>query len=212
MKTPSVRKYSSPLREAYAQETRERILTAFSAELSENPDGSVSFDQIAARAGVERRTVFRHFASKEALLDDFWVWVNARVGESVLPRNIDDLMTMPEQSFSGFDEQEGIIRASLHTQAGREMRLRALPKRQEHFSAAMKEVTSGLPEDEARHAEEILHVLYSAATWETLKDYCGLSGREAGRTVSWAIQTIAETLKSRAGDQKSAGRDKKESK
>ena len=143
-------------------------------------------------AEIERRTVFRHFASKEALLDAFWVWINAQVTDRILPETLDELIEAPKQTFARFDEQEGIIRASLHTPSGREMRMRTIPKRREAFAAALSEVTRGLQEQDADRLVAAAHVLYSAAAWETLRDYCGLTGQQAGETVSFALRTLIE--------------------
>ena len=150
------------------------------------PDGTLLVVEI------ERRTVFRHFASKEALLDAFWVWINAQVTDRILPETLDELVEAPKQTFARFDEQEGIIRASLHTPSGREMRMRTIPKRREAFAAALSEVTRGLQEQDADRLVAAAHVLYSAAAWETLRDYCSLTGPEAGETVSFALRTLIE--------------------
>lgn len=194
MKAKSVRKYTSPLRESHTRDTRERILSAVGRVLTGSPDGALSFDQIAAESGIERRTVFRHFPNKEALLDGFWVWINARLAPDVVPRSLADLLKLPATTFAAFDRQEGVIRASLHTRSGREMRLRQLPRRQVEWKAALAEATAGLTTRDARRLGTVVHALYSAAAWETLKDYCGLSGEQAGETVSWAIQAMLDGL------------------
>lgn len=192
MNIRSARRYQSPLRESRAQDTTERILRAVADLLTESPDGTVSIDSVAKAAQIERRTVFRHFANKEALLDAFWVWINAQVTDRILPETLDELIEAPKQTFARFDEQEGIIRASLHTPSGREMRMRTIPKRREAFAAALSEVTRGLQEQDADRLVAAAHVLYSAAAWETLRDYCGLTGQQAGETVSFALRTLIE--------------------
>ncbi|GAB5427635.1 MAG: hypothetical protein Devi2KO_10940 [Devosia indica] len=189
------------MRQAYAQETRERILVAVAELMRQAPDGAISFDELARVAGVERRTVFRHFANKDDLLDAFWVWLNAQVVGKTLPERYADLLQLPVEAFAGFDRQEGIIRASLHTPSGREMRLRTLEERRHAFSAALAPMLAGADREDAQRLEQVVHALFSAATWETLKDYCGLSGDEAGRTVTWAIQALTETVQKRAAGQ-----------
>ncbi|MCA1491777.1 TetR/AcrR family transcriptional regulator [Ensifer sp. NBAIM29] len=200
MNTQKMRKYSSPLREAHTQDTRERILDAVGVALQETPDGNMSIDAVARIASVERRTVFRHFTSKEALLDAFWEWINARLTDKTLPESLEELLWAPRQTFTRFDREEALIRASLHTSSGREMRLRMVPKRREAFHQALLEVTRGLEDNEARRVEAIAHLLYSASAWETLRDYGGLSGEEAGETVEWALRLLVETIARQKND------------
>jgi len=54
---------------------RQRILTAFKEIAVQRGFSSVTMDELSARAGVSKRTVYRYFKSKEeiinALLDDF---------------------------------------------------------------------------------------------------------------------------------------------
>ena len=63
----------SPLRDRKTAATRARIADAALELFVERGYGDTSIDQIADAAGVGRRTVFRHFASKEAMLVDHLV-------------------------------------------------------------------------------------------------------------------------------------------
>jgi AcrR family transcriptional regulator len=194
MKTHTVRKYESPLRESQTQDTRTRILEALGRLLARSEGEDFSFDALAAEAGVERRTLFRHFANKEKLFDAFWVWINARLAKTVMPSRPEDFVKLPLDVFDGFDQNDGIIRASIHLPSGRAMRQRTLAERRNVFADALKDVNEKLPPEEARKLLAVAHLLYSAPAWETLKDYAGLSGREAGEAVGWAMATLIEAL------------------
>lgn len=194
MKTLTVRKYVSPLRQSQAQETRERILEALAALLARTGGEDFSFDALAKESAIERRTLFRHFASKDALFDAFWEWINARLAPAVMPKSSDDFEALAPEVFDGFDAHEGVIRASLHSASGRAMRQRTLAARRTAFDAALREAACKMKEDDAKRFTAIVHLLYSAAAWENLKDYAGLSGRQSGETVSWAIATLKEAL------------------
>jgi AcrR family transcriptional regulator len=65
--TPPRRHYRSPVREAAAAATAERIIDAALARFSTQPYDEVSLDHIARAADVAERTVIRRFGSKEAL-------------------------------------------------------------------------------------------------------------------------------------------------
>jgi len=184
------RKYSSPLRESQVQETKKRILRAVFDLLNDNPFGDISMDDVAKAAGVQRRTVFRHFVTKEALFDAFWVYINETIKTSTDPSTLDDLLNGPTDSFPKFDRNEGVIRASLHTPAGFAMRTRSITARRNAFRTCLEETLAKVNPSKVAMAEAIVHLLYSASAWEILKDYAGLSGEEAGEAASWAIRTL----------------------
>jgi AcrR family transcriptional regulator len=91
-----------PLR-ADARRNRDRVLeaarTAFGAEGSD-----VSLDEIARRAGVGPGTVYRHFATKEAL---FEAVVFDRIGELVEEARVLSDDPDPGRAFSSFVERLG---------------------------------------------------------------------------------------------------------
>ena len=197
--TAASRKYSSPLRQSHTQDTRERILQATAELLEASPHGDISMDEVARGAGVERRTVFRHFASKEALFDAFWTYINAKMDTRPLPRSLDELVAAPTETFVRFDAHEGVMRASLHTQSGHAMRMRSVPARREAFHACLEGALAKADADAATRTEALFHLLYSAGAWEILRDYCGMDGKQAGETVSWAMNTLLAAMEGTGG-------------
>lgn len=193
MKARTRRTYRSPLREARALATRERILGSVARCLDEDPEAEFTLDAVARKAGVERRTLFRHFATREALLDAFWNWINHRVAPRTLPASLEELQDAPRATFARFDDHEGVIRASLHSAAGRAMRAAAVPARRKAFRSALHDL-SGLGAADRRRFEAVAHALYSASAWETMRDYAGVTGAEAGDAASWAIRTLVDAL------------------
>ena len=61
--------YHSPLRDRAKHETRTRILDAVVRVVLDDGIHAFSVANVAKRAGVSHRTVYRHFASREELLD-----------------------------------------------------------------------------------------------------------------------------------------------
>lgn len=190
----STRKYSSPLRQSHAEDTRERILQAMAELLETNPHGDISMDEVAHGAGVERRTVFRHFSGKDALFDAFWAYINTKMDTPPLPRSLEELIAAPAKTFSQFDGHEGVIRASLHTQSGQAMRMRSVPARKQAFRACLRATLADIDPATSEKAEALFHLLYSAGAWEVLRDYAGMDGKTAGETVSWAMKTLLASL------------------
>src|ERR1700722_8679746 len=91
-----------PLR-ADARRNRERVLEA--ARAAFGAEGSdVSLDEIARRAGVGPGTVYRHFATKEAL---FEAVIFDRIGELVEEARALSDDPDPGRAFSSFAEHLG---------------------------------------------------------------------------------------------------------
>lgn len=199
MKSQSVTKYESPLRADQARATRERILAAVRLLLEQDPGHGLGFDEIAAASGVNRRTIFRYFPTKDALLAEFWKSVNASLGVRFWPRYERDLVDLPPNLFASLDGIEGIVRASHASGAGREMRLQANGERQAAFRESLADVLAGMPPAKARQFEAVIQLLFSATAWLTMKDYWDLTGRESGEGVSWAIDALLKAAKDQKG-------------
>lgn len=188
------RPYASPLRAAQAEDTRDRILAATEALLARNDAPDISIDMIAAEAQVQKRTIFRHFESREVLFDAFWVWFNKRLQLTTEPATAEALIAGPLQAFPRFDAVEGVIRASLHTRSGRAMRTRATLARRAAFATALSPLIGHLLPAERSRVEALTHLLYSAPAWEVLKDFGGLNGAQAGQAASWALKLILSAV------------------
>ena len=201
----SVRPYRSAVREAQARETRERILASAAEWMQSDPGAEFTLEAIAAHAGIERRTIHRHFQTKEGLIQEVWAWINARMMPSPLPTSLEELVEGPRQVFGNFDKEEGLIRASLHTPAGRAMRMAAADARRTAFHEAIVRSAPNTSPADLRRFELVAHALFSAAAWETLRDYAEVSGIEAGEAASWALEVLSQSLRSEVPSQQPSG-------
>lgn len=190
MNTRSVTKYESPLRTEQAQATRERILAGVRTMFEQDPDNALGFDELAIVSGVNRRTIFRHFPTKEALLEAFWNDANASLGVRFWPESEKDLTALPPALFASLDGIDGIVRASHASGAGRQMRLQANEERQAAFRKSLAEISKGLAPERSKQLEATVQLLFSATAWQTMKDYWSLSGEEAGKAAAWAIEAL----------------------
>ncbi|MER8577085.1 TetR/AcrR family transcriptional regulator, partial [Mesorhizobium sp. M1338] len=154
----------------------------------------ITAEAIAEKAGVQRRTVFRHFATKDDLLAAFWPWLNARIGAITSPQTLQELLDGPRTAFPRFDQHEAAMRVALHSRTGRDMRMGTVLDRRRHFAHALNAATAKLPAAETRRIEALAHLLFSASAWEVLKDYGGLDGAQAGETASWALELILSAV------------------
>jgi len=186
--------YRSPLRAEQKEATRQRILDA-AGRLLENADlEEFSFAAIASEAQVQERTVYRHFPSKHALIEDLCAWFQKRVHYE-FARTEQELLAKPKETFPGFAENERLVRALWSSRQGREFRLSNVEERKEGIRAAIADAVKGLPPRQAKWMAAVVHVLLSSATWQTMKDYWGLSGEEAGKASSMALELLLNAVR-----------------
>jgi len=149
-----------------------------------------SFAAIAKEAGVQERTLYRHFPNKAALLKGLWDWFQARVRYGGIPQTEADLLAQPLRTFSAMDESEQLMRAMWASPQGREFRLSNVEERKAGIRAAIRDATRKLPHRQATWIGAVIHVLNSGAAWETMKDYWSFSGEEAGKASAMATELL----------------------
>ena len=194
----STAKYESPLREEQKAETRRRILAAAERLMQDAELGEITFGAVAREAGVQERTVYRHFATKGELLDALWDALDPRIGTASFPQSEADLVAAPRRVFPAFDDNENLMRAFWTTPQGREFRLRVNDKRKVAIRKAVGDAVKDLPANEARWVTAAAQLLYSGAAWQTMKDYWGFSGEEAGKASSFVLQLMFDAARKRA--------------
>lgn len=181
--------YRSPLRAEQKEATRQRILDAAGRLMEDAELEEFSFAAIANEAGVQERTVYRHFPSKSALIEGLCAWFQERVHYE-FARTEHELLAKPKETFPGFAENERLVRALWSSPQGREFRLSNVAERKEGIRAAIADAVRGLPPRQAKWMAAVVHVLLSSATWQTMKDYWGLSGEEAGKASAMALELL----------------------
>jgi len=184
--------------------TQEAILDAVERRLQEAGLDELTFMQIAHEAGVSDRTVYRHFPTKDALLEAFWHRVQRGLGLAESTRSFADYLATRPAAFSRMDAREPVMRALFASTQAQEVRVRINAERQAGIRKVVADAVGQLPEPQFTELCALFHLLGSAPAWQTLKDYWGLEGAEAGRVVAQAIATLAEAA--RASSSKEAVR------
>lgn len=204
MSAPNVTPHATPtdttpgLRAEQARLAEARILDALGAEMAARPDADISYDRLAAATGISRRTIFRYFPTKEALMTAFWQRLNAGLGVQPWPASPEDLQRLPPALFEALDRIAPIVQAAHASGIARQMRLAANPERQDAFRKSLAPVTAGLPADRALALTATVQLLYSATASMILRDHWNLTGRAAGEAVAWAIGALLAAAKAEA--------------
>lgn len=192
-------KYRSPLRESHAKLTRERILDGVGTVIRNDSIDSVTFAAVAAASGVQDRTVFRYFATRELLLKAFWEFKRDKSGIQHLPHTLDEICEWPRRAFPRFDEDPLVMRALFSAPHPNSDKKNV--ERQEAFRHALAQYLVGLSARDQRRLCATVHLLYGPMAWMVMTDSWGMSGEEAGETAAWAIRSLLAQLGAeRAGD------------
>ncbi len=190
-------KTQRPLRAEQLAVTRRLLLEALLAEIAEKDVEDLQIADVAARAGIAVRTVYRHFPTKEALLDAFWEWwIGERFG--VPDDQAVRLDTFPEylrKIYAAFDRTETVMRAFIYSRAGRELRDRTRHRRTKMIDDTLAEAVAALPTEDRVRVLAVFQTLFSVTTWDTLRHFRGLSGEQAGDAVAWAARVLLEELR-----------------
>ena len=193
MPSAGSRTYASPLRVEQAAATRDRILAATVELLQRADPGAFGMQDVADRAGVSVRTVYRAFPTKDDLLDGVLATIKERfegiAGEP--PTTRAEFDTSVPGAVRAVYELEPLYRALFATAAGREVHTGTAAARHPSIQAAFADELEGLPEDQVRLIVSLLHLVTSSRSVLWLKDYAGLDSREASAAVSWAVAAFA---------------------
>jgi AcrR family transcriptional regulator len=186
------------LRDARTEVVRERVLAGVAELLTAGDD--LTFAKVAKAAGVPERTVYRHFATREALLAAVFDWANHRIGfEGDLPTDGAGVVELVRRVFPGFDEIGPVVRELLIAPEGLLARLANTGERQQAAEAAVANEAPGLDPTSTRRVAAALQLLTTAATWNTLRDYWDMDGAEAAETAALAIELLLAGARARAG-------------
>ncbi|HEX5615494.1 MAG TPA: helix-turn-helix domain-containing protein [Acidimicrobiia bacterium] len=195
----SERRYSSPLRDSQVQRTRELILGALTALLSERRADEITTREIAERAGVSQPTVYRHFPDRQALLEGLADRIQRGMGDiegdDTHVVSLDDLVRLVPRHMALADEHAVEAAAEAVFNADPRRYSRASRERSAELRRAVADAFPDLTEREQRRVAALLRSLYSTQTWLRMREEFGVPGSESGPLVAWAIDTLIRELR-----------------
>ena len=195
------------LRDRQAAATREQILEVAMHQLGQNPRGTFSHESIAESAGMGARTVYRHFPDRASLLNALWDRLREAT-QTRFPSAEEEILPLAQTVFREFDANETLVRAVLNSPAGTDVRERGGIEGRAAFTQSLAPSLEGLPEREKARIVAVFASFYSAPFWQLLRDRGQLSGPEAEKAVSWALETLLTAAKSITGPRLVEGKKK----
>jgi len=183
------RTYRSQLRAQQAEETRARILDATVPFIARGL-ASLSIPAVAREAGVSVPTVYRHFATKQQLVEAIYPHVTRRaaIKQPPPPRSISELRDYGRWYVAHLDSLDDQARAAMASGASDELRRASMPNRVAVFRAVADTVEPRLADADRDRVARLLVVLTQSASLRMWHDHLGLSVDEVAEEIDWLVK------------------------
>jgi AcrR family transcriptional regulator len=178
------------VRQEYKEQTRLRIVDSAIDLVAEAGEAPLTIAAVADRAGVTERTVYRHFETRDALLRAIWSRMQGRVASEGFPLTAEALLASPRKLFPRFEEMGELIRASIHSPAGLEIRMHSNAARTEALLTSVRDALPDLDDQALRRRAAVAQLINSAQGWEVLTRFWGMSGEQAGEAAAEALAIL----------------------
>lgn len=180
--------------------TRELILRATAETVADDPLLGFSMQEVADRAGVSHRSLYRYFPNRKQLFEALYDWISERMEVPALvqsTRTLEDLSSLVRELFARFESQGPIVRAGVIAS----LALGTQPSRRTQWDRALERFSRqefpNLDVEEARRAVAILRLLLSSRAWLTLSERFHFDATSAAKAVEWAMTALIDDLKHR---------------
>ena len=180
---------------APAGPTRERILGALADVVLEGGLSDFSVQGVADRCGISHRTVYRHFPTRESMLDGLVEQMSAAMeaaGGAAQVGDVDDLPRAVAVNFAMFKDHEDLAKAAVRFSVGTATENQDRRQRTDAVSAAVGQL--GLADDDARLVAGVLRHLSSSRTWLLLRE-AGLDADDTTAAAAWAIEVLVAAIR-----------------
>ena len=187
------------LREQHNELTRDLILEAVTRLVSEDGVHEFSMQRVAELAGVSHRTVYRHFASREELLEALAVWLNDCMPRPLSSYDPDQIEAAIHDTHAVFVDQSKKVTALSVLAAGARIRLPHRKKNTRVVERTLAPLTAHLEPGDAEAVAVLVRSIAGSHMWSQLTDEHGLDAERTTRVVVWAVQALVESLKAGSG-------------
>jgi AcrR family transcriptional regulator len=187
------RTYDSPVRRQQAEATRERIIAA-GAELLHGFAvwnwRALTVRAVAERAGVNERTVYRHFANERELRDAVLERLERDSGIALDDLQLEDIQDHTRRLL------EFVSTYPMESRTPHDETLRRAAQRvRDSLQGAVAPATERWSEEDRKVAAGVLDVLWSVASYERLVVDWGIESEDAIRGITWALGLVEEAIR-----------------
>ncbi len=183
------RAYNSPLREAQAEATRERVVDAAIELLGRDPT-SFTMPAVARAAGVSQPTVYRLFPDKEALTEAARASVRKRAGvDPSACHSSEELIARQGHSMRKIIAEPPEVLAAAAALNSQRLSDEQLQERIDYVMAALAKELRGVPKAARLRVAKLISMLYSSSGAAILWRY-QLMNEEGFEAFAWMARTL----------------------
>jgi AcrR family transcriptional regulator len=186
------RRYDSPVRRQRAAETRERIVLAGAELLHGFPVWNwraLTVRAVAERAGVNERTVYRHFANERELRDAVLQRLEEEAGVDLTGMTLDDVRDVTTRIL----EYSSAFPVAPRTERD-ETVAAANARQRDALLAAVAAHTAEWSEVDREIAAAMFDVLWSPVSYERIVVDWDVDPKEAIRGITWVIGLVQDAI------------------
>jgi AcrR family transcriptional regulator len=191
------RTYDGTRRREQAAETRERILVAGSElvhRISVRDWKKLTVRAVAARAGVNERTVYRYFGSERGLHDAVMHRNERDAGIDLAGMQLGDIATVATQIFDHLSQYPREPRPSLDPTL-----VDAKNRQREALLGAVADLTQAWSDEDRIVAAAMFDILWSVASYERLVVDWQIHHDQAAQGVAWVIGLVEQAVRDGRG-------------
>ncbi len=165
---------------------------------------SFSVQDVARQAGVSYASVYRHFPTREALLEALYETGMKTIGSDFTITSLyQDEISDAVERFVAALEQDPTMSQAL-TMAFATIQPESRRQRDRNFQEMITEAAPHLDPSFARQMAAIICHLYSTLTWATLSRRFGLDQKAITAALTWSMQTLLQDLTRQADSEVNA--------
>lgn len=182
------------LRQEQRELTRQKILSAVLDLVAEELMSELSVPLVAERSGVSVATIYRHYPTKDALLDAAAEEPARRAGGSVISEGEDGSAYL-RKMWEDFAGHLDLLRHQVASDTGREMRTRRYEAGKSWFEQSVAHQGVDPATAEGRRLVRLGLLLTSSLAFLDLHDRQGQSAGDAVDDVTWAVAALTDATR-----------------
>jgi len=184
---------SSKLHEMHTDQTRRLILETALDILEDGLFEKLTVREVAKRANISERTVFRYYGTRVEFMDAIAIAVRERLDLPPPPSSIEELAEAPSVLFGRFESKSSLTKMALHPELFHRIQHSQGTLRWMGIKKLIKVYAPTCPERQRNLVAANIRFVLSASSWNYYRVYFGFNIDE---TIEAAELAVGAALKS----------------